>query len=82
MDQFLFKPTDYNAWSQGAIDKITKTIESCETPEHLDSAKRMIDNFIIIMAIGDDNDIEETHLLARQMWLSYKLKHQQILSND
>lgn len=81
MQNFIFKPKDYNTWSQNAMNKITKTIESCQNESHLESVKNMIDNFTIIMSINDKLDLDEVSQLSRQLWLSYKLKQNQIISN-
>ena len=81
MQNFIFKPKDYNTWSQSAMNKITKTIESCQNESHLECAKNMIDNFTIIMSINDKLDLDEVSQLSGQLWLSYKLKQNQIISN-
>jgi ABC-type Fe2+-enterobactin transport system substrate-binding protein len=81
MQNFIFKPKNYNSWSKSALNKILKTMDSCENEVHLESVKIMIDNFIIISAINEDineNNIDE---LSKQLWLSYKLKQNQIISN-
>lgn len=81
MQNFIFKPKDYNTWSQSAVDKITKTIESCQNTSHLESVKNMIDNFTIIMSINNDVDLDEVSQVCKQLWLSYKLKQNQLISN-
>ena len=81
MQNFIFKPKDYNTWSQSAMNKITKTIESCQNEPHLECVKNMIDNFTIMMSINDKSDLDEVSQLSRQLWLSYKLKQNQIISN-
>jgi len=81
MQNFIFKPKNYNSWSKSAINKILKTIDSCENKAHLESVKKMIDNFIIISAINEDINENDTDRLSGQLWLSYKLKQNQIISN-
>ena len=78
MQEFILKPKNYTTWSNTAIAKIHKTIESCENELHLKGAKKMIDNFIIILAINDESDSETVHQISRQLWLTYKLKENQI----
>lgn len=78
MQEFILKPKDYSTWSQAALTKIEKTIDSCQTEVQLKHAKNMIDNFIIIMAINDNSDDESTHQISRQLWLTYKLKENRL----
>ena len=78
MQEFILKPKNYQTWSRAAINKIEKTIESCENESHLAAAKQMIDNFIIIMAINDESDSEQVHQISRQLWLTYKLKESRL----
>lgn len=74
MHEFILKPNDYNTWSQTALEKIQKTIKSCENESHLKAAKNMIDNFIIILALNDEYNLDKIHQISRQLWLTYKLK--------
>lgn len=79
MQEFILKPKNYQTWSKEAINKIEKTIESCENESHLKAAKKMIDNFIIIMAINDELDSEQIYQISRQLWLTYKLKENKLI---
>jgi hypothetical protein len=81
MQNFIFKPKNYNTWSQSAVDKISKTIESCQNQSNLESVKNMIDNFTIIMSMSDELDLDEILQVCKQLWLSYKLKQNQLISN-
>ena len=81
MQNFIFKPKNYNTWSQSAVDKISKTIESCQNKSHLESVKNMIDNFTIIMSMSDELDLDGVSQVCKQLWLSYKLKQNQLISN-
>jgi len=78
MQEFILKPKNYQTWSTKAINKIEKTIESCENESHLKTAKQMIDNFIIVMAMNDESDSEQVHQISRQLWLTYKLKQSRL----
>lgn len=74
MNQFLFKPENYEKWSKSTIDKIIKTIESCETEPHLDTAKNMIDNFVLMMAINGNYKDEQVQDISKQLYLCLNLK--------
>lgn len=81
MQEFILKPKDYNTWSQSVVNKISKTIESCQNISHLESVKNMIDNFIIIMALNNEFNSDSVHQISRQLWLTYKLKKSNFIKN-
>lgn len=74
MQEFILKPKNYNTWSRQAIKKIQLTIDSCKNDLHLASAKKMIDNFIIVTAIMVDGHEDEIQDISRQLWLNLKIK--------
>lgn len=79
---YIFKPEDWSEWAKLAIDKINQTIDTCNTPEHIKSAKTMVDNFIIITALEEsvnDNDLES---IIRLFWLKLDLKKQIIFETN
>ena len=71
---FLFKPDNYEEWSGNAIDKIRKVIDSCTNDLHIDSAKNMVDNFVLMMALNEtypDNLVQD---ISKQLYLYLNLK--------
>ena len=75
----ILRSEDWNTWSILAIDKINKTIESCITPDHLESARSMVNNFIFVTALEEgvaENSLEE---ITRLLWFKLDLKQQSIL---
>ena len=68
MDFFL-KPNDYEAYIEIGVEKIIKTVDSCITLDHLDSAKTMIDNFIMVLLLNDNFDEEEIQFVSKQLFL-------------
>ena len=79
MMQYFFKPDNYVRWSNLATEKINKTIESCYTLRQLESAKQMIDTFIMITALEDNIEAEELEWIVNLYWLRIILKKQIIL---
>jgi hypothetical protein len=78
MNQFLFKPDNYSEWSVKSLNKIEKVIASCITEEHLDSAKVMIDHFILTMALNEKYQDEQVQDISKQLYLSLNLKRNRI----
>jgi hypothetical protein len=79
MMQYFFKPDNYVRWSELATEKINVTIESCDTLRQLESAKQMIDTFIMITALEDNIQTEELEWIVNLYWLRIILKKQIIL---
>ena len=79
---YLFRPDDYERWSDLATEKIRVTIESCEDLRQLESAKRMIDTFIMITALEDNIETEELEWIVNLYWLKIFLKKQNILKQN
>lgn len=75
---YIFRPDNYKDWAKIAIDKITKSIESSTTIDHVEASKRMIDNFVIVTALEEDVQEEELESLIRLFWLKIDLKKQSI----
>jgi len=76
MMQYFFKPENFERWSGLATEKINVTIESCTTLRHIESAKRMIDTFIMITALEDNIETEELEWIVNLYWLKIFLKKQ------
>ena len=74
-----FKTDNYVRWSELATEKINVTIESCDTLRQLESAKQMIDTFIMITALEDNIQTEELEWIVNLYWLRIFLKKQIIL---
>ena len=80
--QYFFKPDNYIKWSELATEKINKTIESCDTLVQLESAKQMIDTFIMITALEDNIEAEELEWIINLYWLKIFFKKQNILKQS
>jgi hypothetical protein len=78
MMQYFFKPDNFERWSELATEKISSTIESCTTLRQIESAKRMIDTFIMITALEDNIETEELEWIINLYWLKINLKKQNI----
>ena len=78
MDFFL-KPNDYEAYIEIGIEKIIRTIDSCITLNHLDSAKTMIDNFIVVLLLNDNFDEEEIQFVSKQLYLYLNITKSNII---
>ena len=74
MMQYFFKPDNFERWSKLATEKIHVTIESCTTLRQLESAKKMIDTFIMITALEDNIETEELEWIVNLYWLKIILK--------
>ena len=74
MMQYFFKPDNFERWSELATEKIHVTIESCTTLMQLESAKKMIDTFIMITALEDNIETEELEWIVNLYWLKIILK--------
>jgi hypothetical protein len=79
MMQYFFKPDNFERWSNLATEKINVTIDSCTTLRQLESAKQMIDTFIMITALEDNIEAEELEWIVNLYWLRIILKKQIIL---
>ncbi len=77
--QYFFKPDNFERWSNLATEKINVTIDSCTTLRQLESAKQMIDTFIMITALEDNIEAEELEWIVNLYWLRIILKKQIIL---
>ncbi len=77
--QYFFKPDNFERWSNLATEKINVTIDSCDTLKQLESAKQMIDTFIMITALEDNIEAEELEWIVNLYWLRIILKKQIIL---
>jgi hypothetical protein len=78
MMQYFFKPDNFERWSELATEKINVTIESCTNLRQIESAKRMIDTFIMITALEDNIETEELEWIINLYWLKINLKKQNI----
>ena len=74
MQHFLFKPDNYETWSTAALDKIQKTIDSCITLDHIDIAKNMVDNFVLMLALNETYPDDDVQDISKQLYLYLKLK--------
>ena len=74
MMQYFFKPDNFERWSELSTEKIHVTIESCTTLMQLESAKKMIDTFIMITALEDNIETEELEWIVNLYWLKIILK--------
>ena len=74
MMQYFFKPDNFERWSNLATEKIHVTIESCTTLRQLESAKKMIDTFIMITALEANIETEELEWIVNLYWLKIILK--------
>lgn len=78
MMQYFFKPENFERWSELATEKIHSTVESCDTLRQLESAKRMIDIFIMITALEDNIETEELESIINLYWLKINLKKHEL----
>jgi hypothetical protein len=78
MQPFLFKPDNYESWSSKAIEKIELTIESCQTRCQLETAAKMVDNFVLIMVLNETYSQEIVQDISRQLYLCLKLKESRL----
>lgn len=74
--QYFFKPENFERWSELATEKICKTIDSCTDLRQIESAKRMIDTYIMITALEDNIEAEELEWIINLYWLKINLKKQ------
>ena len=74
MEMFLFKPENYEDWSSLAINKIKKVIDSCILPSHFDSAKNMVDHFVLMMALNETYPDSAVQDISRQLYLYLSIK--------
>jgi hypothetical protein len=74
MQHFLFKPDNYETWSITALDKIQRTIDSCITLDHIDAAKNMVDNFVLMLALNETYPDDDVQDISKQLYLYLKLK--------
>jgi hypothetical protein len=79
---YIFRPENWSKWSVLAIDKINKTIDSCSTQEHLNVAKVMVDNFIIITALEDNITEKDLEDVMKLFWLKLDLQNQLIFETN
>ncbi len=77
MDNIVFRPGNYKSWSIKAIEKIEAVIDSCVTVDHLDSAKKLVDQFSIITALEQDDE-KSIEIIIHQLWLRIKLQENKI----
>jgi hypothetical protein len=78
MEMFLFKPDNYKEWSDSAIKKIIKVVDSCISDDHLDSAKQMIDHFILMLALNETYSEETVQDISKQLYLYLNIKKSNI----
>jgi|TARA_B110000908_G_C10248083_1_gene450092 hypothetical protein len=71
---YLARPKNFKEWVSKAYDKIERTIDSCQTVEHIDAAKKMVDNFIIVTALEEESNSEELEAIAHLFWTRINLK--------
>lgn len=72
-----FRPNNFKEWSMTAVDKIEAVIDSCVTFDHLNSARKLVDNFTIITAL-EDCDEKSIEIVIHQLWLRIKLQENKI----
>lgn len=68
------RPDNYLAWAPAAIEKIERTINSCETARQLKIAKKMVDNFIVVSIMEEDSNDEDIQWISHQLWLRVKIQ--------
>lgn len=78
MMQYFFKPENFEKWSELATEKINMTIDSCTNLRHIESAKKMIDTFIMITALEDNIEAEELEWIINLYWLKINLKKHEL----
>lgn len=80
--QYFFKPDNYVKWSELATEKINVTVSKCTNLRQLESAKVMIDTFIMITAVEDNIETDELEWIINMYWLKILLKKQHILKQN
>lgn len=81
MEMFLFKPDNYEEWSREAIFKIKKVIDSCVNEYHFESAKNMVDHFVLMLAINETYPENIVQDISRQLYLYLNIKKMSYASN-
>lgn len=76
---FFLKPNDYDSYLTVGYQKIIKTIDSCLTEAHLDAAKTMIDNFIMVLLLNDGFEEEDIQFVSKQLYLYLNITKSNII---
>ena len=79
---FLFKPDNYEDWSTEAILKIKKVIDSCLNDNHIESAKNMVDHFVLMMALNETYPDSTIQDIARQLYLYLNIKKTNLYASN
>ena len=75
---FLFKPDNYETWSDDAVQKIIKVVDSCINEDHLDGAKHMIDHFVLMLALNETYSDDTVQDISKQLYLYLNIKKSNI----
>lgn len=69
-------------WESTAIDKIIKSIDSCQTIKQLRTCKALINNFMFATIMtGKDEDDAVLQLISSQLFLLLKIKETSLITN-
>lgn len=79
---FLFKPDNYEEWSTEAILKIKKVIDSCLNDNHIESAKNMVDHFVLMMALNETYPDSTVQDISRQLYLYLNIKKTNLYASN
>lgn len=71
---YIARPKDFKSWILPAYDKVIATINSCETLEQLETANKMVNNFICITALEENTDEVNIEQTIRLFWTLINLK--------
>lgn len=82
MEMFLFKPDNYEEWSTEAILKIKKVIDSCLNDNHIESAKNMVDHFVLMMALNETYPDSTVQDISRQLYLYLNIKKTNLYASN
>lgn len=82
MEMFLFKPDNYEEWSTEAILKIKKVIDSCLNDSHIESAKNMVDHFVLMMALNETYPDSTVQDISRQLYLYLNIKKTNLYASN
>lgn len=82
MKMFLFKPDNYEEWSTEAILKIKKVIDSCLNDNHIESAKNMVDHFVLMMALNETYPDSTVQDISRQLYLYLNIKKTNLYASN
>lgn len=79
---YITRPNDWSPWALIAINKINRTIDSCCSQEHVDVAKNMVNNFIVITALEENVNDKILEDITMLFWLRLDLQRQSIFEKN